>query len=398
MSLYADQKKKIEYYKARIIQDFARKGIYPDDSRISSQISNINTMSSILQYIDVGRNESFDADKFNEDMLRIWQDLKILYELAYEITVKDYEELQLWCETYLSELQNMASTYRYKTSLELNSTYLGTTIFYQSSGFDITNNNGTVKINLGTVVTEEQAKLACIFNCDDVRQRDVIFMFEDQNGLISNCSPYDYNHDFLSVPGQLNKNTYSVTLSGENVRTSFICTPESLSGKLSYNNKYKLYGGEGYIAFNYISKVYAQKIPGVPAELTEGGMATFYILNGTYATFEFSATPRSKNFEGLKISNMKHCHKIVIEHDSYLSFDFVTDGTIFATCQDGRITDGELMYPAADKINDIFIEEYSVGDKVAYNVSVLVSPVRNGNVPVINAVAIKQLSALEAIS
>lgn len=398
MSLYADQKKKIEYYSSRIIQDFARKGIYPDDRRISEQISNINTMSSILQYIEVGRNELFDTDKFNEDMLRIWQDLKILYELAYEITVKDYEELQLWCETHLSELQNMASTYRYKTSLELNTTYLGTTIFYQSSGFNVTNSNGTVKINLGTVETEEQAKLACIFNCDEIQRQNVIFMFKDQNGLISNCSPYDYNHDFFSVPGQLNKNTYNVTLSGENVRTSFICTPESLSGKLSYSHKYKLYGGEGYISFNYFSKVYTKKTPGIPAELTDGGIATFYILNGTYANFEFSTIPKSKSFEGLTISDMKHCHKVVIEHDDYLNFDFTTDGIIYATCQEGRITDGELIYPAADKISDIFIEEYSVGDKVKYDVSVLISPVRSGNVPVINAIAIKQLSALEAIS
>lgn len=398
MSLYADQKKKIEYYSSRIIQDFARKGIYPDDRRISSQIANINTMSSILQYIEVGRNESFDTSKFNEDMLRIWQDLKILYELAYEITVKDYEELQLWCETYLSELQNMASTYRYKTSLELNSTYLGTTIFHQSSGFNVINNNGTVKINLGSIKTEEQAKLACIFNCDEVQQRNVIFTFKDQEGLLSNCSPYDYNHDFFLVPGQLKKNTYNVTLSGENVRTSFVCTPSSLDGKLSYNNKYKLYGGEGYVSFNYLSKVYTKKVPGIPVELTNGGIAVFYILDGTYATFEFSTTPRSKNFEGLKISDMKHCHKVVIEHDSYLSFDFATDGTIYATCQDGRITDGELIYPAADKISDILIEEYSVGDTVKYDVSVLVSPVRSGNIPVINAIAIKQLSALETIS
>lgn len=42
MSLYADQQKKISYYYNRIVQDLARKGIYPDDDRIQRQISNID--------------------------------------------------------------------------------------------------------------------------------------------------------------------------------------------------------------------------------------------------------------------------------------------------------------------------------------------------------------------
>lgn len=398
MSLYADQKKKIEYYRSRIIQDFARRGIYPDDSRVAAQISNIDTMLGIFQYMNVGRNETFDVDKFNEDMLRIWQDLKILYELAYEISVKDYEELQLWCELHLTELQNMAATYRYKTSLELNSTYLGDTVFYQSTGFNAVNKNGTITVNLGTIYVEEQSKLACIFDSDSVTLQDVLFTFKDKDGIITNCSPYEYNRDFMSVPGSLRKNVYSVTLNGENVRTSFICTPESLSGKLSYNNKYKLYGGYNYMSFNYYSTMYAEKLPDVPIELVNGGVVTFYILDGTYANFDFSETPRNKNFEGTQIKNMPHCQKIVIEHSSYLSFNFTTDGTIYATCQDGRIIDGELIYPAADRISDILIEEYSVGNKVAYDVSITIGPIIDGNVPVIKTVAIKQLSALEEIS
>lgn len=398
MNLYADQKKKIEYYRSRIIQDFARRGIYPDDARVSAQISNIDSMLGIFQYMNVGRNEAFDTAKFNEDMLRIWQDLKILYDLAYEISVKDYEELQLWCEVHLTELQNMAATYRYKTSLELNSTYLGDTVFYQSTGFETVNNNGTVTVNLGTVYVEEQSKLACIFECDSVLLQNVIFSFKDKDGIITNSSPYEYNRDFMSVPGKLRKNVYSVTLNGEDVRTSFICTPESLAGKLSYNNRYKLYGGRNYMSFNYYSRMYAEKLPDTPVELADGGVVTFYILDGTYANFEFSETPRSKSFEGTQIKDMPHCQKVIIEHSNYLSFNFMTDGTIYATCQDGRIIDDELIYPAADKISDILIEEYSVGNKVPYDVSVTVGPIADGNVPVIKAIAIKQLSALEEIS
>ena len=42
MSLYSDQEKKIEYYRSRITQELARQGIYPNDARISAQLSNID--------------------------------------------------------------------------------------------------------------------------------------------------------------------------------------------------------------------------------------------------------------------------------------------------------------------------------------------------------------------
>lgn len=397
MSLYADQQKKINYYYSRITQDLVRKGIYPDNDRIQKQISNIDSMLGIFQYTNVGKSEEFDANKFNEDMLRIWQDLKILYELALEITVKDYEELQTWCETYLTELQNMAKRYRYKTSTEVEQTYLGTTILHQSSGFDINNNNGVVTVNLGNISTEAGAKLFCIFEADNVLPQNVIFRLTDKDSNVLSCSPYDYNHDFITVPGTLSKNTYSVTLNGMNVRTSFFCTPESLNGKLSYDNKYKLYGGRGFISFNYVNKLYAEKEVGVPIDMPEGGIVTFFILDSTYINFEFSTEPKHKNFEGTMISEPERCQKIIIEHDSSISFDFVTDGTIYATCVDGVITDGELVYPTADQVNDIMIEEYCLGDKVTYDASIKITNVSGGNVPIINSISIKQLSALEAI-
>lgn len=395
---YADQKKKIDYYRTRIIQDLTKKGIYPDDQRIAAILSNINTSLGILQYVNIGKGEEFDTKKFNEDMLRIWQDLKILYTLAYDITVKDYEELKVWSEVKLEELKNMTDNYRYKTKFELDSTYLGTTIFFQSVGYDIKNENGVVKVNLGTVSAEAQAKLFCVFDCDAVNPRNVIFSFKNSKGLISNCSPYVYNRDFFTVEGTLRKNTYNVVLNGEKVRTSFICTPASLAGKVSHDNKYKLYGGKGFITKGYLAKKYAAVTLNVPIEIGgEGGIVTFFIVNGSYATFSFSEEPQHKNFNGTDIKNMPYCQKIVIEHYKDISFTFKTDGIIFATCHDGSIVNGELLYPAADPVNDIMIEEYTVGSKQSYDVTVTAGPFNDGRIPDIKIIAIKQVSMLEAI-
>lgn len=396
-NLYQDQIKKLAYYRARIIQEFARKGVYPDDSRISSRLNEIDTMLGVFQYMSIGNGDDFDTNKFNEDMVRILTDLQILYQLAYEISVKDYNELRIYCETHLSQLQNMANGYQYKTKFELDSTYLGNTIFFQSVGFDAVSSNGITTIKLGTIEAEAQSKLACIFDAEGVDVQNVIFTFKDKNGIVSNCSPYEYNKDFFIVPGDLKVSSYTYETSGDKVTTPFICTPSELS-IVNPDNKYLLFGGKGFVQTGYYGKKYIEKFTGVPLTMSDSGIVRFFIIGGDYANFEFSSTPRSKNFEGNSIANMSDHQEIVIEYGSDFSFDFVTNGTIYATRQQGMILSNDLYYPVPDQVTDILVEEYSVGDKVLYEVTVTAGPFYNGEIPVINTIAIKQLSMLEAIS
>jgi hypothetical protein len=396
-NLYQDQIKKLAYYRSRIIQDFARKGVYPDDSRISTRLNEIDTMLGVFQYISVGSGDDFDTDKFNEDMLRILTDLQILYELAYEITVNDYNELKIYCETHLSQLQNMAYSYQYKTKFELDSTYLGNTLFFQSTGFDMKSSNGVTTINLGTIEAEAQSKLACIVDAENVNPRNVIFTFTDKDGIVYNCSPYSYNKDFFTVPGNLKVNSYTYNVSGDKVTTPFICTPSEIS-IVNPDNKYLLFGGKNFIQTGYYNKEYIEKFTGTPITLKTGGIARFYVIGGDYINFEFSTTPNNKNFEGNSITDMSNYHEIVIEHTSEISFDFVTNGTVYATRQQGMILNNEIYYPVPDQVTDILVEEYAVGDKVPYDVSVTAGPFYDGNAPVMNTIAIKQLSVLEEIS
>ena len=397
MALYQDQIKKLAYYRARITQELASKGIYPDDTLIKDRLSRIDSMLGIFQYITIAPGSVFDTAKFNEDFLRVLADLQILYQLAYELSVKDFDELRVYCDTHLSQLMNMAQGYQYKTKFELDSTYLGNTIFFQGNGFEISGNNGTAQVSLGTIEPEVQSKLACIFNSPTVAPKDVIFSFKDAQGNILNCSPYSYNNDFFTIPGTLKANTYTYVTNGEEVTTAFIVTPEALVGKVNHDNKYLLFGGEGYLSTGYYSKEYIQKIAGVPVSLTDSGVVTFWIVNGSYATFEFSQIPDSKNFDGTSIKEMPTHQKVVIEYSNDLMFDFFTDGTIYATKQIGTIVNNELYYPVPDQVEKILIEEYSVGDKIPYEVTVLIKNIPTDILPKINTIAIKQLSTLEDV-
>lgn len=395
--MFKDQKEKIAYYRARITKDLIRKGIYPDDDTVKDLLDKIDVSLAILQYIPVKEGDLFDAQKVNEDIARVYRDLIILYQLVYDISIKQYEELRLYGEAHLNELQGLADKYRYKTRLETSATYIGNTIFYQNSGYNFSKNNNIITVQLGEISAEQQSKLSMIFDCADISQEHVVFYLTDKKtGQVYTCSPYDYNKDFFTVPGTLSKKTYTYAVKSR-VRSAFICTPKDLAGKISRDHRYKLYGAKNCISLGYLNKVFAEKLYGIPVEFTDASVCTFWIIGGTYISFNFSEEPMHKNFEGYEIKGLSEHQKIVIEHNKAMSFDFVTDGTIYATHYEGRVQDSDLVYPALDKINDILIEDYAVGEKNTYDVKVVAGPLLTGDIPVINCIAIKQLSSLEEV-
>ena len=52
-------------------------------------------------------------------------------------------------------------------------------------------------IDLGDIEVEEQSKLACLVDSEDINMNNVIFSFTDSDGIVSVCSPYSYNNDFF---------------------------------------------------------------------------------------------------------------------------------------------------------------------------------------------------------
>ena len=138
MSYYLDQINKINYYKQKIIEELSSSGIFPNNILIQNKIDDIDTKLAIFQYISVSETDVFDVDKFNEDLLRIYNDLLILYSLTYKMSVNEYENIKSYAETHLLELEDLARMYEYKTKEELDSTSLGNTVFFQSNGFNIT--------------------------------------------------------------------------------------------------------------------------------------------------------------------------------------------------------------------------------------------------------------------
>lgn len=394
MSYYLDQIAKINYYKARIIENFAQNGMYPNNIDIENKINDINTSLAIFEYIDNKEGEIFDINKFNQDLKAIYDDLLILYKLVYQESIKEYEKIKIYVENNLSQLERLSNSYKYKTKMELDSTSLGNTIFFQGNGFNIVNKNGVAIINLGKIEVNNASKIACLFDADNIKDEQVVFSFDGNN-----CSPYTYNKDFFIVPGKIEKTSYIYTLP-ENIikNTMYEMIPDNFS--LNTDNKYIIYGGKNEISTVLgDNKTFYNKIDNIGINLLGAGKIIFYILNGSFVNFDFSSKPVNTNFSGTSIDNLNDEQEIIIEYYGDFSFNFETDGSFYATKANGLISNNKLYYPDNDDLNSFYIEEYKLSNKTTYNnVTVTISDLLTDNPLNINAIAIKELSALDGIA
>lgn len=387
MSQYIDEIEKINYYRERIMQELTRMGVYPDTITVNERLADFDAKWALFTHRHISVGDSFDAKAFNEEFQLIAEDLKILYRLVYQLAIKQYRELKDYVEGHLAELQAMGKKYEYKTKLEIDSTALGDTAFFQTSGFDVTMENTTARIALGPVEVSNGSKLACIFDGEDIKPEDVVFSFDGKN-----CSPYSLNRDFFTVPGAIKKNVYDYDVpEDETINSAHLMNPAGLTP--DGRNKYIIYGGKDQIATNYH---YYDKLEGTPITPPDAGRITFYVLNGSFIHFDFNKQPLSSNFNGTSLTNLGKHQKITMEYSEGFSFDFLTDGDVYATRGEGIVQDGKLYYPNGDDVRDFFIEEYLMTEKKRYeNVSVTVSGLKENTPLVINTIAIKESNEIE---
>ena len=385
--MWIDEVEKLKYYKERIMQELTRMGVYPDTIAVQEQLDNYDAELAIFAHRYTVAGAEFDVNTFNQEFAAIAEDLRIIYRLVNELAIKRYEELKEYAETHLAELRAMAQKYNAKTKFEIDSTSLGETVFFQASGFDTTIDNTTAKITLGDIEVHKGAQLACIFDGEDIKQENVVFSLGGKN-----CSPYGLNHDMLKVPGEMSKNIYRYEVpEGEVINSSHVLNVENFTP--STENSYMIYGGKDMVAGRYD---YYKKIEGTPLEFCGQGRISFWILDGSFINFNFSKAPKTSNFNGVSVTKLKKHHKIVMEYDKGFAFDFVTDGTIYATRSQGMITKGKLYYPNGDNVRDYYIEEYTANSKTKLSGStVTISGLKSDSPLKINTIAIKETIALD---
>lgn len=384
--LYTDEIEKLNYYKNIIMKDLTRKGIYPDNVSVKEKLSNIDLKLSLFQYKNIGINNIFNVKKFNDDLIAIANDLKILYKIAYDASYNKFQEIKEYTETHIKELKVLSDKYNIRSAMELETTALGNTVFFQTSGFETILNNGFAIINLPSIEVTKGSKLACFLECDNINQEDIIFSF----GLLNNCSTYLYNKDTMKIPGEKVFNIYNYLIpEDEEITSSHIMNIENLIP----NNKniYTIFAGKNkYKSENNFNDLKTN----INYTIQKTDTISFYIINSSYIDFNFSEKPLETNFSGYNISAPDKCQYIIIKAQDGFSFNVNTDGEIYATKEKGYIKDNQLYYPNYDDLRTYRIEESVLTEKTTIeNIKVTINNLKRDIPLVIKSITIKEIIA-----
>lgn len=376
MSNYKDVEKKLEYYKKQVLHDLIKKGIYPDNELIESRLNSYNTHLAIFKNYNAVSGNLFNANEYNERLNLIYTDLKILYELLYELTVIEYNKLQNFINSHLSELNSIVKTYNKRAEYENSTTSLGKTLLFQNNSFFIENKDSTTILSLGELEIPDAAVLACIANINNVKAEDVVFKFKKAGTeQWLNASPYNYNNEVIQMPGQRKNLTYEYNLQDNQVITGPLLI--DIDADINIKNDYTILGGKNRIFVNYKDKdgfiVEDKPLTVDSLVFNQKAYINFYVVDGNSISFRFNKKPIATNFpiDTQRVEGLNYIHHFFIECDENFSFQFEIDkGQIYAIKETGVISDNKLYYTGSEKIKDFKIIETSAGDLHPYEVKV----------------------------
>lgn len=371
---YKDVELKLEYYKEEVLKDLIKKGIYPDNATIESRVKSINSHLALFENYRVSTGKLFNANEYNQRLKLIYKDLEFLYKILYELTVIEYNKLQNFINSHISELDLIVETYNKRAEFENSSTTLGRTLLFKNNSFSIENKNSTTTVNLGEINIQNAATLACIANINNIKAEDIVFKFRDvdsEEWIVT--SAYNYNNDLVIMPGEIKKTKYEYKLQeGQRVNGPLFV---DINSDINIKNKYLILGGKNKIFVNYKDDagftVEEKPLTIDSLEFSKKAYINFFIVDGNSITFRFNKKPISANFpvDTQRVDNLKYIHHFFIECDDNFSFQFELDkGEVYAIKETGVISNNKLYYTGSDKINDFLIIESSSGDESKYEV------------------------------
>lgn len=381
--MYQDIEYKLNYHKEKVIQGFIKRGIYPNNELVQSQLNSIELRLAIFKSPSIKEGSVFDTKEFNEAIKSIYADLAILYQLLHDITVKEYNKLSYYIDSHLRELNDMATMYLKRAELESYSTALGKSIYFSHSGFEIESYGDSSIIKLGKVDISDAAEVACVGNINNTNYENVVFKFKtkvtnddgkEEDRIIS-CNAYNYNHDSVVFPGNKNRDTYEISINDSQKVNSILELPVIISG--TDNSTFTTMAGKGMILYKKADEngeILEEKPVALDALAFEGhSYIDFYVVGGSNIRFRFNKKPIATNFntETGAIETLDYIHHFFIECGEGFSFDFeLEEGVVYAMKENTLIEDEKVYYSGKMDMKDFLLVQEHEGEKRSYDATV----------------------------
>lgn len=387
--MHKDHEEKLNYYKEQIIKSFIDKGIYPTDSLIAEYVNRVDLNLSLFKQFNVTTGKKFNVSEYNEMILLIYKDLKILYDIYYELAENKFYELQNYINSYINELSTLTASFENKSAFENNDTTLGQTLLFKDNSFIVNHDNATTSYDLGSITTKKGSKIACIANMDNIESKNVLFELSDGDNTLT-ISPYNLYKIPLQIEGEKEVNFYDINIDNE-IRTPLVMnvTPE-------YENEYRIFNSESSVLIYDKEKerYYSEPVYNNSTSLLLLGKkrVSFYVVNAKSISFKFNKKPINANFPDEEIINIEDKVKYFeFETDSSFYFEIeVNEGKIYAVSDRGIINSKQLYYTGLVLANDFLVEEIVPGEDIEYAVRLNIYNDNDNDVNIRNVV-IKEL-------
>lgn len=375
ISEYKDMLEKARFYKKQVIQSFIKQGYFPSNEEIQTALSDIDMRSALLETYLSAKGSLFNTKEINFMFECICKDLNILYTVLEDILLNEYNKLKLDVEAQITELEQKVYNLKCRMNEEINSTTLGTTIFFKANNWESETNDNTTVISLGELDLINGSEIALFANINNIEADSVYFKLESETDTIY-ALPYNYNNDVYTMPGKLGVNRFAFKIRDDLKVNGNI---EITLNDLDYRNEYKILGGQNLMKVTYKDSNIVSYEPFAssnrPFSTDRECYIEFYMVDNTSITYDFNIAPNHTNFalnDGTIVSN-KTITKVFIDAPSGFVCRFRLDeGEIWSSCIDGIIQNNNtLLYTGDWDLKDFQILEIVKSKSTKYKISLI---------------------------
>ena len=375
ISEYKDMLEKARFYKKQVIQSFIKQGYFPSDEEIQTALSDIDMRSALLDTYLSAKGSLFNTKEINFMFECIYKDLNILYTVLEDILLNEYNKLKIDVEAQITELEQKVYNLKCRMNEEINSTTLGTTIFFKANNWESETNDDITTISLGELDLINGSEIALFANINNIEADSVYFKLESETDTIY-ALPYNYNNDVYTMPGKLGVNRFAFKIRDDLKVNGNI---EITLNDLDYRNEYKILGGQNLMKVTYKDSNIVSYEPFAsfdrPFSTDKECYIEFYMIDNSSITYDFNIAPNHTNFalnDGTIVSN-KTITKVFIDAPSGFVCRFRLDkGEIWGSCTDGIIQNNNTLLYAGDwTLKDFQILEIVKSKSTKYKISLI---------------------------
>ena len=375
ISEYKDMLEKARFYKKQVIQSFIKQGYFPSDEEIQTALSDIDMRSALLDTYLSAKGSLFNTKEINFMFECIYKDLNILYTVLEDILLNEYNKLKLDVEAQVTELEQKVYNLKCRMNEEINSTTLGTTIFFKANNWESETNDDITTITLGELDLINGSEIALFANINNIEADSVYFKLESETDTMY-ALPYNYNNDVYTIPGKLGINRFAFNISKDLKVNGNI---EISLNDLDYRNEYKILGGQNLMKVTYKDSNIVSYEPFAsfarPFSTDNEYYIEFYMIDNSSITYDFNIAPNHTNFalnDGTIVSN-KTITKVFIDAPSGFVCRFRLDkGEIWGSCTDGIIQNNNTLLYAGDwTLKDFQVLEIVKSELTKYKISLI---------------------------